>query len=126
MRTVPAQDRRRHPRFLSKAFTARVRLKGQFNQTGVEVLDFNRHGLAAWIEHPLPKDQLVFITINDGQTRVPRVIGVVHNCVALSPGYRCGILFRTQSGLQFDRALVETQLAQIEGRLADGSGESVA
>jgi hypothetical protein len=119
MRTVPGQERRLHPRFPSEALSARVRLKGQFNQTQVDVLDFNRFGLAISIDRPLPKDQVVFIALDDGQTSLPRVIGVVHNCLAQVPGYRCGILFRTQSGLQFDRELVEAQLGRIEMRLAE-------
>jgi hypothetical protein len=113
-----AHDRRRQPRFRSDLLVAHVRLKGQFNRVPVEVLDFNRHGLAVRIEQPLPKDQLVFLTLDTDQISVSRVIGVVHNCLPHSSGYRCGIRFRTQSGLQFDREKVELQLAELEQHLA--------
>lgn len=83
-----------------------------------EVLDFNRHGLAVELDRPLPKDQLVFLSLGHGQISLPRVIGVVHNCLAQSTGYRCGILFRTQSEHQFDRQQVEAALARMEHQLA--------
>ena len=117
---VSAHDRRSQPRFRSDLLVAHVRIKGQFNRVPVEVLDFNRHGLAVRIEQPLPKDQLVFLTLDTDEISVSRVIGVVHNCLPSSSGYRCGIRFRTQSGLQFDREKVELQLAGLEQRLATG------
>jgi len=43
----------------------------------------------------------------------------VHNCLAHSSGYRCGVLFRTQSELQFDRELVEAILERMEKDLAE-------
>ena len=88
------------------------------------VLDFNRHGLAVHIDRPLPKDQLVFLSLDHDSVCVERVIGVVHNCLAHTGGYRCGILFRTQSDLQFDREQVEAGLAQMEDLLAVTFAES--
>ena len=114
-------DRRSQPRFRSDLLVAHVRLKGQLNRVPVEVLDFNRHGLAVRIERPMPKDQLVFLSLDTDQISVTRVIGVVHNCLPHTSGYRCGIRFRTQSGLQFDRETVELQLASLEQHLAAGA-----
>ena len=48
-----------------------------------------------------------------------RVIGVVHNCLVHNQGYRCGIRFRTESLLQFDRNHVEAALAELETALRD-------
>jgi hypothetical protein len=111
-------ERRSHPRFPTAALSVRIRPRGQFNQFVAEVLDFNRHGLAARLDRPLAKDQLVFLTLDDGEIIIERVIGVVHNCLNQDTGYRCGIRFRTQSSMQFDRGLVEACLARLEARLA--------
>lgn len=85
-----------------------------------QVLDFNRHGVAIELDRPLPKHQLVFVSLDHGEISLPRVIGVVHNCLCRASGYRCGILFRTQSDLQFDKVQVESELARMERQLADG------
>lgn len=121
MRPASSQDRRQQPRFTSDAFHAEVRVKGQFGRVDVQVLDFNRHGLAVHIDRPLPKDQLVFLNLDHDTVSLERVIGVVHNCLAHSGGYRCGIRFRTQSELQFDREQVEVVLEQMEIRLAESA-----
>ena len=112
------EERRRQPRFPSLALSARIRLKGQLNRLNVEVLDFNRHGIAVQVDRPLPKDQLVFMSLDDGNNTLDRVIGVVHNCLSQASGFRCGIRFRTQSGLQFDQDLVEAELARLEATLS--------
>ena len=123
MQTASAQDRRRQPRFTGHALRAEVRVKGQLGRAAVDVLDFNRHGLAIHIDRPLPKDQLVFLTLDHGPISLERVVGIVHNCLARSAGYRCGILFRTQSELQFDRPLVEDALARMESQIAESREE---
>jgi hypothetical protein len=46
-----------------------------------------------------------------------RIIGVVHNCLPMASGFRCGIRFRTQSTLQFDRMVIEGQLEALEADL---------
>lgn len=120
-------ERRTQPRFAGAALVAQVRCKGQLGRQSVEVLDFSRHGVAVRLSRPLPKDQLVYVTLDDGVAPLRRVIGVVHNCVSQKAGYRCGIRFRTQSGQQFDRFMVEAALISMERRLAgdaDTSGES--
>ena len=121
MLSDPVQDRRSEPRFSSDVLSARVRLKGQLSRVSVEVLDFNRLGLAIQIDRPLPKEQLVFLSLDDGRTSLPRIVGIVHNCMPQAPGYRCGIRFRTQSKLQFDREQVEAYLVELEALLGNGT-----
>ncbi len=123
MRLESVHDRRSQPRFRGLHLTAQLRLKGQFGRTPVQVLDFNRHGLAVRSDRPLPKDQVVFLSLDDGQQTLDRVIGVVHNCLDQDGGFRCGILFRTQSSLQFDREMVEKQLRVMERTLAETGTE---
>jgi hypothetical protein len=122
MPTAANEDRRRQPRFDGSGFRAEVRIKGQFSRMPGEVLDFNRHGVAIELDRPLPKDQLVFVSLDHGDISLPRVIGVVHNCLCRASGYRCGILFRTQSDLQFDKVQVESALAQMEGQVVEDRG----
>ena len=76
-----------------------------------------RHGLAVRFDRPLPKDKLVFLSMHSTDLHLDQVIGIVHNCFAQDDGYRCGIRFRTQSALQFDRELVEGALLEIESKL---------
>lgn len=112
-----AGERRALPRLEGQKISAFVRLKGSFSRLSVEVLDFNRHGAAIHLHSPLPREQVVFLTLKCGTTQLQRIIGVVHNCLDLKSGYRCGIRFRTQSELQFDKAAIEDQLAALERRL---------
>ncbi|MGE0622546.1 MAG: PilZ domain-containing protein [Pseudomonadales bacterium] len=114
-------DRRSEPRYRGLRLCAQLRLKGQLSRSAVEVLDFNRYGLAVRSERPLPKDQIVFLSLDDGEQVLDRVIGIVHNCLVQEGGYRCGIRFRTQSSLQFDRELVEMRLRSLERALAGRS-----
>ena len=44
------------------------------------------------------------------------VIGVVHNCIGIADGYRCGIQFRTCSDLQLDQEITEQDLCELEAR----------
>lgn len=123
MRPESVHDRRSQPRYRGLGVCAQLRLKGQLNRTPVEVLDFNRYGLAVRSERPLPKEQIVFLSIDDGEHCLDRVIGIVHNCLDQDDGFRCGIRFRTQSSLQFDRELVESRLHALERVLARRSGD---
>ncbi len=114
------RERRAHARLAGVVrLSAQLRCRGQIGQIPVRVLDFNRHGLAVRCERPLPKDQVVFLALAHGERVLERVVGVVHNCFSLEGGYRCGIRFRTQSRLQFDRETVESGLAELESALAD-------
>ena len=110
-------ERRTHPRYEGDRLSARLRPKGKINQIQVDVIDFNRHGLSIRLSQPLPKEQLVFLTLESGAVTIERVIGVVHNCLATGEDYRCGVRFRTESSLQFDRVLAESQLAALEAEL---------
>ena len=116
-RPTTARERRALPRFAGHEIAAFVRQKGSFSRLSVEVLDFNRHGAAIHLHTPLPREQVVFLTLKHGNTQLERIIGVVHNCLDLKTGYRCGIRFRTQSELQFDKSATEDQLAALESRL---------
>ncbi len=127
MRSIPASDsaleRRHQPRYRATDLRAQLRLKGHFSRVGISVVDFNRFGLAIRLQQPLPKEQIVYLSLEIGEMVIDRVIGVVHNCLADPDGYRCGILFRTQSGMQFDREIVESGLEQLEQLiLANGPG----
>lgn len=122
MQPESLHDRRSDPRYLGLRLCAHLRLKGQLGRLPVEVLDFNRHGLAVRSERALPKDGIVFLSLDDGEQILERVIGVVHNCLEQDGGYRCGIRFRTQSSLQFDREFVERRLRALERTLAKRSG----
>jgi hypothetical protein len=112
-------ERRALPRLEGQEISAFVRLKGRFSRLSVDVLDFNRHGAAIRLHMPLPQEQVVFLTLKHGSTHLERIIGVVHNCLDLESGYRCGIRFRTQSELQFDKAVIENQLATLENQLVE-------
>ncbi len=114
-----AAERRALPRLEGQEISAFVRQKGSFSRLSVEVLDFNRHGAAIRLHTPLPQEQVVFLTLKHGATQLERIIGVVHNCLDIDSGYRCGIRFRTQSELQFDKAVIEDQLASLESRLSE-------
>ncbi len=125
MATESLQDRRSQPRFAPQALSAFLRLKGELGRTTVGVLDFNRHGLAVQCDRPLPKEAHVFLSLDDGETQLERVIGVVHNCLTLDGGYRCGIRFRTQSRLQFDREVVEARLRELEERFSAACADAM-
>lgn len=113
------QERRFHARFAGKGLSAHLRVKGRFGRVQLQIIDFNRHGLAAQLEQPLPKDQLVYLSLDSGTVSIARLIGVVHNCLAMTDGYRCGIRFRTESARQFDRSAAEAQLKALEQQLRE-------
>jgi len=114
------EERRALPRLDGRQILAYVRPKGSLNWLSVEVLDFNRHGAAVQTHQPLAREKLVYLRLMHGMTRLERIIGVVHNCLPTDRGFRCGIRFRIQSDLQFDKAQIEGQLADLEATLCDG------
>jgi hypothetical protein len=111
-------DRRSFPRFSNQDVEITVRPRGQLTQMPARLVDFNRHGVAVLLAVPLPKDKKVFIHLACGDICLDDVVGVVHNSLRHTDGYRCGIRFRTQSSRQFDRQMVERMLAQIEAMIA--------
>lgn len=121
-----AQERRSQSRISDAAISARLRLKGKITRIQVQVVDYNRYGLGVLLDRPLSKDQLVYLTLThpgaaaSTTMALERVIGVVHNCLVHDQGYRCGIRFRTESSLQFDRNHVEAALADLEATLQEG------
>ena len=109
-------ERRSKPRFPSDGLLVHVRRKGRLGQLEGLAQDFNRFGVAIVVDQPLPKDALVFITLCSGALKLDNVIGVVHNCTAVTGGYRCGIQFRTDSELQMDPVMTEQELTILETR----------
>ena len=109
-------ERRAGPRFRSDGLLVGVRVKGRFGRLDGVAADFNRYGVAFVLDQPLPKDKLVYVTLANGSVRIENVVGVVHNCVAQTQGFRCGVQFRTNSELQFDVHLVERALKILEAR----------
>jgi len=116
MPTFAFADRRIHPRFPSDGLLICVRRKGRIGQLEGLALDFNRHGLAVILPQPLRKEAMISMCLVAGELKIDEVIGVVHNCVSVQEGYRCGIQFRTSSELQLDQAMVEDELAILEAR----------
>jgi len=116
MPSLGLADRRNNPRFPSDGLLVRARRKGRLGQLDGLAQDFNRHGLAVILDQPLPKDTTLFMTLVTGEMKLDEVIGVVHNCVSVSEGYRCGVQFRTGSELQHDQAMVEEELSILEAR----------
>lgn len=109
-------ERRSKPRYHTDGLLVSVRKKGRLGQLQGLAQDFNRHGLAMIIDQPLPKDATVYVCLSSGDLRVENVIGVVHNCIGIADGYRCGIQFRTSSDLQLDQEVTEQDLCVLEAR----------
>ncbi len=107
-------ERRTRPRYDAAGLSILVRAKGRLARLRGMVLNFNQHGLAVFLDQPLTKHSLVFMTLQISTRRIEEVVGVVHNCTAFAEGYRCGIQFRTDSSMQFDQDLVRERLATLE------------
>lgn len=115
MATSPADsERRSHPRYAAASIDISLRPRGALSRISAELLDFNRHGVAVRFDRPMAKDKMVFLSLHCADLHLDQVVGVVHNCFAQSDGFRCGIRFRTQSALQFDREQVESALLDLE------------
>lgn len=109
-------ERRSKPRYPTDGLLVCVRKKGRLSHLEGLAQDFNRHGLALMMDQPLPKDATVYVSLTCRDIRLDNVIGIVHNCIGLANGYRCGIQFRTCSDLQLDRAPTEAELVVLEER----------
>jgi hypothetical protein len=88
-------ERRLKDRYPADGLVVSVRKKGGLLHLQALATDFNRHGIALLLNQALDKDSKVYISLGFGDTQVQNVVGIVHNCVALQAGYRCGIQFRT-------------------------------
>ena len=111
-------ERRALPRLPAEHMLVRVRRKGRIGRIEGIAKDYNRHGIGLVLDKPIPKDTTVYISMASGGQRLENVIGVVHNCLAVDGGYRCGIQFRTTSHLQMDRCAIEQALTQLEQTFA--------
>ena len=107
-------ERRTTTRFAPNGMIVSVRRKGRLGHLQGPAHDFNRHGLALILDQPLPKDATVYVGLHAGETKLDNIIGVVHNCIALASGYRCGIQFRTYSELQLDQDSTLESLCLLE------------
>ncbi len=110
-------DRRSAPRTSAARLTVVLRPRGRLSTLPARALDFNRHGMAVHTAMPLAKDRVVYLSLSHGEVRLDNLVGVVHNCVRQGEHFRSGILFRTASGLQHDRALVKELLRRLEDEL---------
>lgn len=110
-------ERRARVREIANGLLVSLRRKGRLTRLQGNAIDFSRNGIAVLIDQPLPKDSLLYLTITGHNQRLDDVVGVVHNCIGLEEGYRCGIRFRTTSELQADQAIVEAGLECLEQAL---------
>jgi len=114
-------ERRNLPRLECRGVVVTIRAKGRFARLKGMVLDFNRHGLAVFLDQPLAKHLQVFLDLQAAShnlKELKELIGVVHNCTAFAEGYRCGIQFRTESGLQLDPDKTRESLQLLEAEFA--------
>ena len=109
-------EKRSTARYSSDGLVVQIRRKGRITHLDGLASDFNAFGLAVVLDQPLTQDSTVFLTLMCGSTKITDVVAVVHNCVSLEHGYRCGLQFRTNSGLQSDCRETEKQLRIMESR----------
>ena len=107
-------ERRLKARYPADGLVVSVRKKGGLLHLQGLATDFNRYGIALLLKQALGKDSKVFISLGIGETQVHNVVGIVHNCVALNEGYRCGIQFRTASNQQMERSETNLRLRKLE------------
>ena len=118
-------ERRQHTRFDTDGMLVVVRKKGRLGRLSGMASDFNRFGLALVLDQPLPKDTVVYLNITNAELKIDNVVGVVHNCVSLETGYRCGVQFRTHSAFQEDRTEIEECLAAMEKAYAQKADQEL-
>ena len=107
-------ERRLKTRYPTDGLVVSVRKKGGLLHLQGLAADFNRHGIALLLNQALGKDSKVFISLAFGEIQVHNVVGIVHNCVALKEGYRCGIQFRTASNQQMEQTETNLRLRNLE------------
>ena len=119
-------ERRLKDRYPADGLVVSVRKKGGLLHLQGLAADFNRHGIALLLKQSLAKDSNVFVSLGLGDTQVHNVVGIVHNCIALKEGYRCGIQFRTASNQQAEQTETNVRLRALEDRFLALSAESTA
>ncbi len=112
-------ERRTGPRYPTDGLLVSVRKKGRLAHLQGIAQDFNRHGMALQVDQPIAKDTKIFVTLASGEILVQNVAGIVHNCVAVATGYRCGIQFRTAWCRQADQTETIAHLCNLETRFAE-------
>ncbi len=117
-------ERRLKDRYPADGLVVSVRKKGGLLHLQGLATDFNRYGIALVLNQALAKDSKVYISLGFGDTRIQNVVGVVHNCVALQAGYRCGIQFRTAQQSEQMETNVRLQLLEDQFVAMD-AGRSV-
>jgi len=111
-------ERRLNLRYPADGLVVSVRKKGGLLHLQGLATDFNRHGIALLLNQALGKDSKVFISLGLGDIQIQNVVGIVHNCVALQEGYRCGIQFRTASNQQMEQTETNMRLRKLEEQFA--------
>ncbi len=114
-----AHDRRQLPRLAADQLQVYIRQRHSFRRKRTTAVDFNRYGIA--VMSPLPYRVDAPLVVELCHPRVlsdVKVAGVVHNCLQLEQGFRCGIRFRLQSRFQFDTEQIETYLRALEAELS--------
>ena len=119
-------ERRLKDRYPADGLVVSVRKKGGLLHLQGLATDFNRHGIALLLKQALVKDSKVYISLTLGDIQVQNVVGIVHNCLALKEGYRCGIQFRTASNQQAEQTETNIRLRILENRFVAMSIESSA
>ncbi len=117
-------ERRLKDRYPADGLVVSVRKKGGLLHLQGLATDFNRYGIALVLNQALAKDSKVYISLGFGDTQIQNVVGVVHNCVALQAGYRCGIQFRTAQQSEQMETNVRLQLLEDQFVAMD-AGRSV-
>ena len=116
-------ERRLKDRYPADGLVVSVRKKGGLLHLQGLATDFNRHGIALLLNQALAKDSKVYISLGFGDTQIQNVVGIVHNCVALQAGYRCGIQFRTAQ--QSEQLEINVRLQLLEDQfVAMSAGRS--
>jgi len=108
-------DRRAFERRSTEAITATLRLQYRLGRIQAAVLDFNRHGMSVRLDQALPDHGAVDLDLHCGPIQIYGVVGVIHNCRSLGDGaFRCGVQFRPEARVQFDRNQIKEALEQLE------------
>jgi len=108
-------DRRELDRRSAHAMSATLRLQYRLGRIQAAVIDFNRHGMSVRLDQALPNHGGVDLDLQCGPIEIHGIVGVIHNCRGLGDGsFRCGVQFRPEARVQFDRNQIKEALEQLE------------